>query len=66
MKNLKKFLAINKKKFVVNETKSRHPNKRIFSLTFRELNGFFFYYSCLSSAQLDHTGEGEGERSKTS
>ena len=24
------------------------------SLTFRELNGYFFYYDHLSSAQLDH------------
>ena len=33
----KKFLAINN--FSVNETKSRQPNKCLFSLTFRELNG---------------------------
>ena len=32
-----RFLAINY--FVVNETKSGQPNKRLFSLTFRELNG---------------------------
>ena len=35
----KKFLAINN--FFVNETKSGQPNKRLFSLTFRELNGYF-------------------------
>ena len=29
--------------------KSGYPNKRLYSLTFRELN---FYYGCLSSAQL--------------
>ena len=34
--------------------KSRQPNKRLFSLTFTELNGYFFiYYGRLSSAQLD-------------
>ena len=27
--------------------------KRLFSLTFKELNGYFFYYGHLSSAQLD-------------
>ena len=32
-----KFLAINN--FVVNETKSGQPNKCLFSLAFRELNG---------------------------
>ena len=32
-----KILAINK--FFVNETKSGQANKRLFSLTFRELNG---------------------------
>ena len=37
VKNRKKFLAINN--FFVNETKSGHPNKHLFSLTFRELNG---------------------------
>ena len=36
----KKFLAINN--FFVNETKSGQPNKRLFSLTFREINGYFF------------------------
>ena len=35
--NREKFLAINN--FVVNEMKSGQPNKRLFSLTFRELNG---------------------------
>ena len=33
----KKILAI--KNFVVNEMKSGHPNKQLFSLTFRELSG---------------------------
>ena len=33
----KKFLAI--KNFSVNETKSGQPNKHLFSLTFREING---------------------------
>ena len=37
----------------VNETKSGQPNKCLFSLTFRELNGYFFYYGRISSAQLD-------------
>ena len=35
--NREKFLAINN--FFVNKTKSGQPNKRLFSLTFRELNG---------------------------
>ena len=47
----KKFLAIIN--FSVNETKSGQPNKLRFSLTFRELNGKFLYYGCLSSTQLD-------------
>ena len=47
----KTFLAINI--FFVNETKSGQPNKRLYSVTFRELNGEFFYYGRLSSAQLD-------------
>ena len=47
----KRFLAINN--FSVNETKPGQPNKRLFSLTFRELNGYFFYYGRLSSTQLD-------------
>ena len=55
VKNQKKFLAINN--FFKNETKSGHPNKRLFSLTFREINGYFFYYSRLSSAQLDRWQE---------
>ena len=37
VKNQKKLLALNN--FVVSETKSGHPNKHLFSLTFRELNG---------------------------
>ena len=37
--NSDKFLAINN--FSVNEPKSGQPNKHLFSLTFRELNGYF-------------------------
>ena len=52
MKIRKKFLAI--KNLSVNETKSGQANKHLFSLTFKKLNAyFFFYYGHLSSAQLD-------------